>query len=64
MPFLSNRVNFSRIGAMAMHQIPKLRALAFYFSAAHTLDGRNTGQSTTFAAGVLYSRTGRGSLIR
>ena len=33
MPFVSNRMNFSRVGAMAMYPIPKLNTLAFQFAA-------------------------------
>ncbi|HUR35745.1 MAG TPA: transporter [Vicinamibacterales bacterium] len=64
MPFVSNRVNFSKLGAMAMYPVPRLRVLSFYLSVAHTVDGRNVGQSTTYAAGLLYSRASRGRLIR
>jgi hypothetical protein len=63
-PFVSNRVNFSRVSAMAMYPIPKINALAFQFAAARILDGRNVGQSTTLTFGVLYSRAHLGSLIR
>ena len=63
-PFVSNRVNFSKVGAMAMYAIPKVRSVAFYFSAAYTLDGRNVGQATTVATGLLYSYAARGSSIR
>jgi hypothetical protein len=63
-PFLSNRVNFSRVSAMAMYPIPKLSTIAFQFAAARILDGRNVGQSTTFTFGFLYSRAAKGGLIR
>ena len=56
MPFVSNRMNFSRIGGTAMHPIPKLRDLAVQASYGYTIEGRNVGQSTTYAVGVLYSR--------
>ena len=64
LPFVSNRVNFSRVSAMAMHPIPWVHALSAYGSVARTLDGRNVGKSTTIAAGVLYSYASHGSLIR
>lgn len=63
-PFVSNRVNFSKIGAMAMYPIPKINAVAFQFAVAHVLDGRNVGQSTTFSFGFLYSRAAQRRLIR
>ena len=64
MPFVNNRVNFSRVEAMAMYPVPKINAVAFQFAAAHILDGRNVGQSTTLTFGVLYSRAHKGRLIR
>jgi hypothetical protein len=64
MPFVSNRVNFSRVGAMAMYPIPGMKAVAVYGSWARTLDGRNVGQATTIATGLLYSHAFRGRLIR
>ena len=64
MPFVNNRVNFSRVTAMAMYPIPKINAVAFQFAAARILDGRNVGQSTTYTFGVLYSHAHGGRLIR
>jgi hypothetical protein len=60
MPFVSNRMNFSKVGAMVMFPVPKLRGLDFQFSYAHVLDGRNVGRATTFTSGVLYSYHRRG----
>jgi Putative MetA-pathway of phenol degradation len=54
MPFVSNRMNFSRVSGMVMYPIPTLRDLAFQFSYAHTIDGRNVGQATTITTGLLY----------
>ena len=54
MPFVSNRMNYSRVGAMAMYPIPKLRDLAFQFAYGYTIDGRNVGQATTYTTGFLY----------
>jgi hypothetical protein len=61
MPFVSNRMNFSRVGAMVMYGVPNVSALDFELAYAHVLDGRNVGQATTFTAGFLYSfhRQGR-----
>jgi hypothetical protein len=64
MPFVSNRMNFSRVGGMAMYPVPKLRTLAFYLSGGYTVDGRNVGQAGSFAAGLLYSHASHGRLIR
>jgi outer membrane putative beta-barrel porin/alpha-amylase len=63
-PFVSNRQNFSRLAAMAMYPIPKFNRVAFQFSVAHVLDGRNVGQSTTYGFGFLYSHSAHGRLIR
>ena len=35
MPFVSNRMNFSRVGGMAMYPVPKLNAVAFQFAVGH-----------------------------
>lgn len=65
MPFISNRVNFSRVSAMAMYPIPKINAIAFQFEAGRILDGRNVGQSTTLMFALLYSHAAHGGrLIR
>jgi hypothetical protein len=54
MPFISNKMNFAKVGAMVMYPIPKLHDLAFEFSYAYLIDGRNVGQATTFTTGLLY----------
>jgi hypothetical protein len=54
MPFVSNRMNFSRAGGMVMYAIPKLGGVAAQFSIAHVFEGRNVGQSTTTTAGLMY----------
>jgi outer membrane putative beta-barrel porin/alpha-amylase len=64
MPFVSNRVNFSRIGAMAMYPVPKMDRLAFQLAASHIVDGRNVGQATTIGVGFLYALHDRGRQIR
>ena len=58
-PFVSNRMDFSRVGLMAMHQVPTLRDLWFQLSYAYTFSGRNVGQATTFTTGLLYRLGGR-----
>ena len=64
MPFVSNRMNVSRVGGMAMYPIPKINRLAFKLAASYIVDGRNVGQSTTFSTGLLYSLHHRGRQIR
>jgi len=53
-PFVSNRMNFSKVGGAVMTPLPKLRDLVLRFDYAHTINGRNVGQATSFTAGVLY----------
>ena len=54
MPFVSNRMNFSQVGAMALYAIPKLRRMEVKFAFAYTVDGRNVGQGTTFMTALQY----------
>lgn len=54
MPFVSDRMNQSRIGAQVLWALPPAKDLSLWASAAHTLAGRNVGQSTTFGVGLLY----------
>ena len=54
MPFVSNRMNYSRIEALVQYWLPSSRNLSVRLEAARTLSGRNVGQSTTLAAGLLY----------
>jgi hypothetical protein len=54
MPFVSNRMNFSKAGGLVMYEIPKLGGLAGLFSYAYTFEGRNVGQSTTMSVGLMY----------
>ncbi len=61
MPFVSNRMNFSKVGAMVMYPIPKLRGLALQLSYARVIEGRNVGQSNTFTTGFFYLLGGEGS---
>lgn len=53
-PFISNRMNFAKLGGMLMVPVPKLHDLTPEVSLAHVFDGRNVGQSTTVTVGVLY----------
>ena len=55
MPFVSNRMNFSKASALVMYYLPNLKNLAVRGSAGYTVAGRNVGQSTTLMAGVLYT---------
>ena len=55
MPFVSNRMNFSRVELLAMYYLPKSRRLALRASVARTIAGRNVGESTTLLGGILYT---------
>ena len=54
MPFVSNRMDFSRVGGSLMSPLPGLRKLRLHAAYSYTLDGRNVGQATTVTAGLLY----------
>ncbi len=58
MPFISNRMNYSKAGVMAMLPIPKTGGFEVQASVAQTFTGRNVGQSTTLMAGILYRFNG------
>ena len=55
MPFVSNRMNFSKVGAMVMAPLPKVRSLAAQFAFDYTADGRNVGQATAITGGLFYT---------
>ena len=54
MPFVSNRMNSSRLEALLMYRLPRVSRLAVRLEAARTLTGRNVGESTTLGAGLMY----------
>jgi hypothetical protein len=55
MPFVSNRMNASRLEALAHYTLPRPGNLAVRLAAARTLSGRNVGQATTITAGLMYT---------
>lgn len=55
MPFVSNRMNFQKIGLLVMYYLPKPKNVAVRGSVMQTVAGRNVGQSTTFLGGILYT---------
>jgi len=55
MPFVSNRMNFQKVGLLAMYYLPKPNGLAVRGAVMQTLAGRNVGQSTTFVGGLMYT---------
>jgi hypothetical protein len=55
MPFVSNRMNFLRIGALGMYYLPKPKNLAVRAHVAYAVDGLNVGQSISLMGGLLYT---------
>lgn len=55
MPFVSNRMNYSRVNATVMYHVPQVRNLVSQFGYSYTMDGRNVGQSSTLTIGALYT---------
>ncbi|HET7293133.1 MAG TPA: transporter [Vicinamibacteria bacterium] len=55
MPFVSNRMDFSKLDALVMYTIPKAKDLALRVAGTYTVSGRNVGQATTLTAGLLYT---------
>lgn len=53
MPFVSNRMDFTRVGAGLMYALPN--NVSVRLGAAHVLSGRNVGQSTTITSGLFYA---------
>lgn len=58
-PFVSNRMNFSKVGGMVMAPLPKLENLVVQLGYTYTIDGRNVGQSSSVTAGLLFQFRGR-----
>ncbi|HYP08985.1 MAG TPA: hypothetical protein VER03_22350 [Bryobacteraceae bacterium] len=54
MPFVSNRMDFSRVGGMAKIPIPRHEEISLVGAYSYVLNGRNVGQSTTITAGLMY----------
>jgi hypothetical protein len=55
MPFVSNRMNFVKVGALVMYYLPKPKGLAVRAQFSYTASGINVGQSTTLTGGLLYT---------
>jgi len=55
-PFISNRMNFSRVSGMVMYPMPgSLHNLSYQFMYGYVVDGRNVGQSSTITSGFQYT---------
>lgn len=55
MPFVSNKMNASKVGALVMYYLPFPKNLAVRLSGNYTVAGRNVGQSTSVLGGLLYT---------
>ena len=54
MPFVSNRMDFTKAGASVMYTLAVPEGTMLELGAMRTLRGRNVGQSTTVMAGVVF----------
>jgi hypothetical protein len=55
MPFVSNRMNFTKAHAMVMYTLPVPSRFQFGVGGARTLAGRNVGRSTTLSVEVAHA---------
>jgi hypothetical protein len=55
MPFVSNRMNFTRLDGRVQYTLPKLPGVIVHAGASHVLSGRNVGQSTGAMVGLLLA---------
>lgn len=57
MPFVSNRMNYSRAGVILQYPLPihSLRNLQYWLSYMNTFQGRNVGQANTLTTGLMYT---------
>jgi hypothetical protein len=55
LPFISNHINYSKVGMRIMYEIPKVRTLTLQFAFSYIADGRNIGQSETYTTGLMYT---------
>ncbi|WP_207632650.1 hypothetical protein [Foetidibacter luteolus] len=54
MPFPSNKMNMTSLGAGFKYTVKKMQALSFIGGGSYVLDGRNVGQSKSFYGGIFY----------
>jgi hypothetical protein len=55
MPFVSNKMNYSKVGAMVLYYLPFPKMLAVRAAGSYTVAGRNVGQTTSVSLGLLYT---------
>jgi hypothetical protein len=54
MPFISNKMNVSKVDGVVMYYLPKPKHLAVRLQANYAFSGRNVGQATAMTAGLMY----------
>jgi hypothetical protein len=54
MPFISNKMNVSKVDGVVMYYLPKPKHLAVRLEANYAFSGRNVGQATAVTAGLMY----------
>jgi hypothetical protein len=52
MPFVSNRMDFTRVQARVMYTLPGVSGIIVHLGGMRTLSGRNVGRSSAISAGV------------
>lgn len=55
MPFVSNRMNFTRVDAHVRYAVPRSRGVLLMLGASRVLTGRNVGQAASVTAGLLLA---------
>jgi hypothetical protein len=55
MPFVSNRMNFSKVGVNGSYLVPAVKGLSVKAALATMVAGRNVGRSTSAMLAVLYT---------
>lgn len=55
MPFVSNRMNAKRVGALVMYYLPFAHNIGVRAAVNYTIDGRNVGQATSIMGGLMYT---------
>ena len=55
MPFVSNRMNASRVGFTLKYPIPHHHRLQYWTMYRNTFSGRNVGQANTITTGLMYT---------
>lgn len=55
MPFVSNRMNFTRLDARVQYAVPRLPGVVLHAGGSRILDGRNVGQATSAMVGLLLA---------